>query len=288
MNIDLHCHSHFSDGKHSVEFLIERARHNNIDYLAITDHDCVDAYANSSANGDGLSLVCGVEISCTWESREIHVLGLCIDPEQTILQALLSNQLEQRRERMQAMELRLNKLGHQGLWHYLEALPCAAYTRSHVADFLVEQHICKSRQKAFKTHLGKSGRIYVPASWHTMTDAIQAITAAGGIAVLAHPGRYALTWRKLDALLADFAACGGDGMEVSYGNIQPDVKKRLETLAATHQLYCSAGSDFHDANATWTDIGRFPALSAEAKKNAIWTHPKWHSLNQHLTRNSLL
>ena len=105
---------------------------------------------------------------------------------------------------------------------------------------------------------------------------MNAILAAGGIAILAHPGRYPLSKRKLEALIDVFQAAGGDGMEVSYGNIDPDMRQRLGALAISKQLFCSAGSDFHDSDASWTDLGKYPPLDLETKKNAIWLHPRWH------------
>ncbi|MGY8785294.1 MAG: hypothetical protein ACKVIB_07835, partial [Pseudomonadales bacterium] len=82
---------------------------------------------------------------------------------------------------------------------------------------------------------------------------------------------------KLSSLLDDFKACGGEAIEGSYSNIDPTTKAYLSKLAEEKSLYLSVGSDFHDAAATWTDIGKFPALDQQAIKNAIWLHPKWHS-----------
>ncbi|MSR10443.1 MAG: PHP domain-containing protein [Gammaproteobacteria bacterium] len=276
MKIDLHCHSYLSDGKHSPEFLLQRARENEISHLAITDHDCVAGYEQLNRSISGIKLIPGVEISCDWEKLEVHVIGLCLDVAHAGLQDLLATQQQQRRLRMQEMDRKLQALGTEGLWQYLESLPCIAYTRSHAADFLVQQGVCKNRQQAFKSHLGKKGRIYAESGWCTLDTAVNAILAAGGIAILAHPGRYPLSKRKLEALIDVFQAAGGDGMEVSYGNIDPDMRQRLGALAISKQLFCSAGSDFHDSDASWTDLGKYPPLDLETKKNAIWLHPRWH------------
>ena len=276
MNLDLHCHSYYSDGKHSPEFLLQLARENQISHLAITDHDCCLAFELHRDGINDIKLIAGVEISCSWEGREIHIVGLCIDVTNPELCHLLSSQLQQRRLRMQEMDSHLQARGTGGLWQYLEDLPCIAYTRSHAADFLVLQNICKTRQKAFKSYLGRKGYIYAEPSWCTMDAAVQAIVAAGGIAVLAHPGRYPFTARKLETLIDAFVVSGGEALETSYSNIQPEVKKLLTELAISKKLYCSVGSDFHDASASWTTLGRFPQLDATAKKNAIWSHPKWH------------
>lgn len=280
MKVDLHCHSYFSDGKHAPEYLLQRAIENKVTQLAITDHDCTQALELIPDQTVGPVIVKGVEISCQWNSMEIHIVGLLIDPANNALRELLSSQQQLRKLRIQEIDEKLRALGAQGLLPYFEKLPCVSYTRSHVADFLVEQKICKNRQKAFKSHLGKRGKIYVGSNWCSLIKAVECIRAAEGIPVLAHPGRYPLSWRKLETLVDEFKDCGGEALEGSYSNIDPNKKKRLGELARAKNLYLSCGSDFHDAAAHWTDIGKFPALDQQAQKNAIWLHPKWHSLNQ--------
>lgn len=277
MKADLHCHSHYSDGKHSPAFLLQRAADNEISHLAITDHDCIQACVEVAGDGGDITIINGVEISCDWEGREIHVLGLAIALDSPPLLALLAKQQQRRRSRMQEIDRKLQALGTPGLWDYLESLPCLAYTRSHAADFLVERGLSKTRAKAFKTYLGKRGRIYAAPDWCSLVEAVEAIQAAQGVAIIAHPGRYPLSKRKLESLVDSFQSAGGDGLEISYANIDPHDSRYLFSLAATRNLYCSAGSDFHDAAASWTDLGKFPVLDAEAKKSAIWLHPRWHS-----------
>lgn len=287
MKVDLHCHSHFSDGKHAPEFLVQRAIENNVSQLAITDHDCTHALNLLGQQLAGPTIINGVEISCQWNSMEIHIVGLLIDPANDDLQELLSAQQQRRKLRIHAMDEKLRSLGIDGLLPYFENLPCVSYTRSHVADFLVEQKICKNRQKAFKSHLGKRGKIYIGSDWCSLAEAIACIQLAGGIPVLAHPGRYPLGWGKLETLIDEFKNYGGEAIEGSYSNIDPNKKKRLRDLALSKSLYLSSGSDFHDAKAHWTDIGKFPALDQQAQKNAIWLHPKWHSLNQQTVTDEL-
>ena len=277
MKADLHCHSYYSDGTQSPEFLITCARENQVTHLALTDHDCIDGIEELRMNAGDITIVDGVELSCIWNTTEIHVVGLLIDRSSDHIGKLLASQQTERKNRAHAIDARLKKLGIEGLMPYLKSLPCTAYTRSHIADFLVLEKICKNRQKAFKTHLGKRGRVYAAASCCSLAEGVAAIRDAGGIAVVAHPGRYSLTKTKLSALLDDFIALGGEAMEGTYSNIDPTTKAYLSKLAEEKSLFLSAGSDFHDAKATWTDIGRFPALDQQAIKNAIWVHPKWHS-----------
>lgn len=273
---DLHCHSHFSDGKHSPEQVLAKAVANKISHLAITDHDCVEACRHLPVPAP-LTLVPGVEISCQWDSKEIHLVGLCIDIDDAGLTALLARQQDVRRERLRRYDSNLQKLGIHGLQEWVGQQACIAITRTHIADFLVAGKHSKNHQKAFKQYLSRRGKAWVSADWCSIDEAVATLHAAGGIAVLAHPGRYPLGRSRLRQLLTDFCAAGGDGMETSYANIEPQVRTRLAELATEFNLYQSLGSDFHSEEAHWTDIGKFPALGEAAKKNAIWLHPRWHS-----------
>jgi predicted metal-dependent phosphoesterase TrpH len=275
MKIDLHCHSYYSDGTQSPEFLVQRAAENQLTHLAITDHDCIAGLDSLPADLMGVSMINGVEISCGWESIEVHIVGLFFNPDNIDLIHLLESQQAARRSRVELMHKKLVALDTTGLMDYLEALPAIAYTRSHVADFLVEQKVCKTKQKSFKTHLGKGGKVYVAPDWCDLQTGIAVIKAAGGLAVLAHPGRYPINKTTLATLTTAFTDCGGEALESRYPNIDPKMVEQLERLAEVNGLYLSAGSDFHTAAAHWTDVGKFPALETSNEKG-IWSHPKWY------------
>ena len=277
MKPDLHCHSYYSDGAHSPDFLCRRAIENGVTHLAITDHDCIEALVKPMDDCYEIQIITGVEISCEWETQEIHLVGLCIEHENSQLISLLKQQQRARYSRMQAMDELLVKNGINGLQDYLNRLPCKAFTRSHVADFLLSSGKVKNKQKAFKQFLGKRGKAYVPFQWQSMVRAIKTVQAANGIAVIAHPGRYPLSRLKLELLINQFKQMGGDAIEVSYGSVQPKMQKKLENLAEKHSLYVSGGSDFHNVEAHWTDIGKYPRVSSSSIKNAIWNHPRWDS-----------
>ncbi len=274
VKLDLHCHTYFSDGAESPQSVINRAIDNGVTHLAITDHDCQPDLAAISRL-DEIELIHGVEISCQWGKLEIHVVGLKVDHSSTTLSALLSKQQLARTERIQLISEKLEKHGCFGLLDYLEKLPCIAYTRSHVANFLVAQGVCKTRQKAFKQYLGKGAKAYVPGNWCDLAEAIDAIHAAGGISVLAHPGRYPLNKRGLTELVAEFSSTGGDAIEVRYPNIDVNMMRRLEAMGREINLLYSVGSDFHDPAAHWTDIGKFPPLRGDALEYCVTTHSSW-------------
>ena len=107
---------------------------------------------------------------------------------------------------------------------------------------------------------GKTG--YVPPAWPDLAAAVTAIVASGGHAVLAHPQRYKLSSGGLRALVAEFAACGGAALELSLPNLAEADAERLATLARSHGLAGSAGSDFHEPGLPWRPLGRFAKLPA--------------------------
>ena len=274
MNADLHCHSYFSDGKHTADFLIERALANNVTHLAITDHDCTNVHVDLEHYQE-LTIIKGVEISCAWQNHELHIVGLSINLQHAQLKNLLSSQQEKRRQRVREMDAKLVKVGIQGLQAYMLDLSAVAQTRSHVADFLVQRQFCKTRKSVFNQYLNKRGKAYVDAHWCTLDEGVEAITSGGGIAVLAHPGRYGINRTKLSYLVDAFKDAGGQAIECTYPSIAVEMQTNLVKLAVNNGLYLSCGSDFHDASATWTDVGKFPALPEKTNQHAVWHHPSW-------------
>ncbi|MBU13972.1 MAG: phosphatase [Gammaproteobacteria bacterium] len=279
MKIDFHCHSHFSDGHHSPQFLLQRAAKNQLTHLAITDHDCITDLSKLEIPA-GLILVPGIEISCNWNKHEIHLVGLQIEDSHPELNAFINGQQQARTERVSSISEKLEKLGISGLLEFMAAKPCLSWTRSHVAEFLVSEGHSKTFHKAFKKFLKPSGSVYVAAQWPALNEAISIIKQAGGIAVLAHPSRYNLTNTKLLSLINDFILAEGEAIEVSFGGIDPIRSRALCDIALQRNLFVSAGSDFHTTDRQWTDLGKFPAIESRAIKNAIWNHSRWHSIDQ--------
>ncbi|MES3007478.1 MAG: PHP domain-containing protein [Pseudomonadota bacterium] len=280
MLADLHSHTYFSDGSLSPEALIARARSNQVHTLAITDHDTTEAYEHlvGISSTDTLTLLQGVEISCLWDQREIHVVGLGIDRHEHTLQTLLAGQQALRRRRAQTMDMSLQKAGICGLMTYLDTLPCKAISRNHVAQFLIDRGIARSKDHAFKNFLGDKGKFGAQAQWCLIETAVHAITSAGGIAILAHPNRYSISNQKLRRLVEEFATAGGEGLEVSYSNLDPDRVAHMAALCMDNDLWASTGSDFHSPINHWMDLGKFRLLPTLCATKAVWMHPRWQSL----------
>ncbi len=247
---DLHSHTTHSDGHLTVEQLLNRAVEKNIDVFAITDHDTVAAITPAKAfietENLPLKLISGVEISTKWESFEIHIVGLNIDINNNALTSLLSAQQQKRDERAIEIGKRLAKNGFDGIYEQAKALAeNAQITRAHYARALIERGVAKNFPGVFKKYLGRSKTGYVPSNWCDMQTAISAIHAAGGVAVLAHPGRYQMSNKWLRKLLVQYKSDGGDAMEVAQPQQAPTERQFLGQLSQEYGLLCSQGSDFH-------------------------------------------
>ncbi|ASO28950.1 phosphatase [Vibrio anguillarum] len=260
MRIDLHSHTTSSDGRLSPQALIDRALSFDIEVLAITDHDTTDALtiAHDYINQQQLpiTLIDGIEISTVWQNKDIHIVGLNIDSNAQALQQLIEQQKAHRVQRAQLIAQRLQKVTREGVLEEVQAIAGdAPITRAHFAKWLVEQGFAKNMQQVFKKFLTRDNPGYVPPSWCSMTDAVEAIHAAGGQAVLAHPGRYDLTTKWLKRLITAFVEAGGDAMEVAQPQQAPQERRNLADYAIQYNLLASQGSDFHYPS-PWMELGR--------------------------------
>ncbi|OYV18079.1 MAG: trpH [Methylococcaceae bacterium NSP1-2] len=260
---DLHCHSTASDGALSPTALVQRAHQNGVTTLALTDHDTTMGLAEARACADTLDirLINGIELSASWQNKCLHIIGLGIDPNYAPL-ANATQQLQATRlERAAKIAEKLEKKRIMGAF---EAVKKAAgegmITRSHFADFLLSQFHVSTQQEAFDRYLGKGKPAYVNAVWAEMAVAIDWITEAGGVAVLAHPLRYNLTANWIKRLLAAFKDAGGQGIEVVTGRNNPDEIKLITGYANRFELAGSVGSDFHNPTNPWLELGRLAPL----------------------------
>ena len=261
--IDLHTHSHCSDGSLAPGELVERAAAAGVRMLALTDHDTLAglAQARSAAERVGIRLVPGVEISATWRHQSIHVLGLWIDPASSALGAALEAQAGRRRVRMRRMCAALSKLRLPGdeLLAAVEAHP-GIPTRSHLAAALLQQGHVRRIQDAFRKYLGRGRPAHVAADWPALEEVVGWVRAAGGEACLAHPARYQLSSGGRKRLAADFATAGGAALEVVSGGNGAQNAAACAALALAFGLRGSVGSDFHGPQLAWNPLGRLAKL----------------------------
>ena len=271
-NFDLHNHSIASDGLLTPTALIELAA-GRCDAIALTDHDTVaglDEAAVAASHHD-LRFIRGVEISVTWpeparypdmKSGTIHIVGLNIDPAHETLKSGLETIRTGRAVRAKRMDDDFRAVGIEGLLEEAYALAenKSMISRTHFARALTERGLVKSVGKAFERYLthGKTG--YVPHQWANLADAVGWIVAAGGVAVLAHPGRYKISADEMRLLLDEFRAAGGRGIEVVTGSHQPHHYREYATLAREYGLLASRGADFHGIGESPYQPGELPPL----------------------------
>lgn len=264
LNFDLHSHSNCSDGTLTPQALVARAAQRGVAMLALTDHDDTSglAAARSAAAAHGIRLIDGVEISVTWRGHTIHIVGLCIDPDYAALRAGLAATCGGRLERARKIAAALDEIGIAGS---LEGAREFADNprmigRTHFARYLLRQGVVKDIKTAFKRFLGAGQPGYVPQQWAELGDAVRWISGSGGVAVIAHPGRYPLDTAQMRALLAEFSACGGGAIEVVSNSHKPHQYAAFAAHARQFGLAASAGSDFHSPEENHHDLGGLPAL----------------------------
>lgn len=277
LDYDLHCHSNVSDGVLPPAELVARAAERGVKFLALTDHDDLDGLdeAARAASEHGMQLINGVEISVTWRSHTVHVVGLNIDPQDPALQAGLHSVREGRGARARLMADSLARCGIRGALEgaYRYAHNPEIIGRTHFARYLVEAGHAKDVRSVFKRFLVKGKPGYVAHEWASLADAIKWITGSGGVAVIAHPGRY-MAGRKpmgrttLRELLAEFVALGGQGIEVVCGSHTPPQYAEFARYAGEFNLYASCGSDFHSPEESYRDVGRLPDMPLDCRP--VW------------------
>ncbi|WP_085045199.1 RNase RNM [Cronobacter sakazakii] len=257
---DLHSHTTASDGLLTPEQLVHRAVEMGIHTLAITDHDTTAglpaAHEEIARAGLALRLIDGVEISTLWENHEIHIVGLGIDITHPEMVAFLDGQAQRRTRRAEMIAERLEKARIPGALEGAKRLADGGVvTRGHFARFLIEEGRATNMANVFKHYLARGKTGYVPPQWCTIEQAIDVIHHSGGQAVIAHPGRYQLSAKWLKRLLNQFAAAGGDAMEVAQCQQAPNERNQLASYAGQFGLLASQGSDFHQP-CPWIELGR--------------------------------
>lgn len=243
---------------------MQRAAQQGVHALALTDHDGVSGLAEAAAAGEtcGVRLVAGVEISVTWDGSTVHVVGLRVDPEHPVLRSGLASNRAGRQERARRIAESLARAGVNGAYEGAYALAAnkELLSRTHFARFLVESGVAKDLKTVFKKFLVKGKPGYVSHQWAALADAVTWVTAAGGIPVLAHPGRYVMGRERMRRLLAEFKAAGGQAIEVVSGSHDAEQVPVFARYAEEFQLLASSGSDFHAPGEGGRELGRLTPL----------------------------
>ncbi|MBY0548257.1 MAG: PHP domain-containing protein [Candidatus Obscuribacterales bacterium] len=248
MSVDLHLHTHYSDGTWTPQGLVDRAVALGLTCIAITDHDTVDGIEESvKAAGDRIRIVPGIEINTVWETgtgrrKDVHVLGYFIEPGAASINELIARQ---RRARVTQMEETISRLQANGIAITMEDVRAVAgegsVGRPHLAKALMKIGAVKTAHKAYSLLMKQSSPFYVPRRSVGPQEAIKAIRDAGGFSSLAHPGKD----KELPELFPVLLEAGLDGIEVYYRSHSSRLVKRYEKLAGEHGLLMTGGSDCH-------------------------------------------
>ena len=265
LNADLHSHSCISDGLLTPSALAERAHANGVDLFALTDHDELEGLAEARARAEalGMRFVDGVEISVTWgNDQTLHIVGLGVDPSYAVLDIGLARLRSGRDQRARRMAEELARVGIHGAYEGALRFVTnpALVGRSHFARYIVECGHAKDVKSVFDHWLAKDKPGYVSHEWTTLATALDWIHRAGGVAVLAHPGRYRITKGELRRLLGEFRDLGGEGIEVISGSHNDEEMMTMARHAREFGFMASRGSDFHGPDESRIDLGKLPSL----------------------------
>lgn len=284
--VDLHTHTTASDGVLSPRALVDRAVEQQVQMLAITDHDSTRGcrWLLNQPEALPLDLIVGAEFSCVWGRREIHLVGLNLDLGSVALEAA---ELRQHRARLRRAETIAERLAKKGMVGGLEgaieqaqgaqrradtnfvlAADELQLGRPHFADWMIEAGFVADRGEAFKKYLGAGKPGAVKSEWPHLTEVVKWIKDAGGVAVLAHPAHYKMTNMKLRALLTDFAGAGGAGLEVACPALVQGKLGYFGQLCQQYNLSASCASDFHGPYNKWLELGHLPGLPDGVKP--VW------------------
>jgi predicted metal-dependent phosphoesterase TrpH len=271
---DLHLHTVYSDGAYTPETLVAAAREQGLRALAVTDHDSVDGVAPTrlAARESGLEVIAGAEFgvpASDGDNEEIHLVGLFLNVESSALQEGLRCNREQRKQRVMEIIVKLNRIGVTVRTDEVLALAAPGnVTRMHLARALVQAGRARSVQAAFKRWLRPGTPAFVPRAGAPVAEVISLIHRAGGLAVMAHPGK-----TRRDGEIPALVEAGLDALEVYCPDHSASEELRYLQFAAQHGLLAGAGSDCHgDRNGriligrVRLDDDRLEALRARAER----------------------
>lgn len=243
--VDLHLHSSVSDGVLSPAGVVARAAELGLTVISLTDHDTVDGIApalEAAKKYPSLLVIPGIEINTDTSTGEVHVLGFYIDHTNPEFLTALKKLRDSRLIRAQKMIEKLSALGMPVEWEHVKELSGkGSVGRPHIARALLERGYIKTIKEAFSKYIGFGGPAYVPREKITPAEAIELITGAEGLAVLAHP----LGIPNLDKLLKKLVRAGLIGLEVYYKDYSSEDRESLARLADRYGLITTGGTDYH-------------------------------------------
>lgn len=256
--IDLHIHSTASDGSLTPTEVVNRANDLGLTAMALTDHDTVAGIdeALEAAKDLDMEVIPGIEVSCIYKEKEIHILGLYIDHKDPELLAFLKEASRKRYDRNMEMLAVFNKDGFEITEEdLLCGNPGTVITRAHFARALLKRGYVTSVDQAFKKYLNPDRPYYRSRELITPEEVLAALLGAGGFPVLAHPLQYKLGWTGTEELVSMLTDHGLRGLECFHSSNNQDESGKLRKLAKKYSLAPTGGSDFHGAAKPDIEIG---------------------------------
>lgn len=256
--IDLHTHSTASDGTDSPSQLVQRAIEKNLSAIAITDHDTVSGVeeALQTAKELPITVIPGIELSCSYQNKDLHILGYYIDYTNKSFLCQLEKLKNRRNYRNEQMR---KKLEEHGILLTMEQIQGHAkqsvITRAHFAKAMEEAKYIKSKDEAFSKYIGDGCPCFVPKLQFSPKEAIHLIQSAGGLAVLAHPLIYKFSYQELDTLICELKSYGLIGVEVYHSSHNISNSGNLRELIRQYDLLPTGGSDYHGTNKVNVELG---------------------------------
>lgn len=248
--IDLHTHSRVSDGTQTPAELMAAAVDAGLGTVAITDHDSTAGWAEAfaAAEGSGLTVVPGIELSTQLEYASVHILGYFVDPDDADLSSEMARIRDERYGRAESM---VSRIGRDYPLTWAEVLaqttPGTTVGRPHIADALVAKGIVPDRTAAFQTILNWRGGYYQPHKAPLPVTGVELIAGAGGVPVIAHPGARGPSTLFDDARIRDLVVAGLGGLELHHRDNAIDRLPRWQAWAYRYELIVTGSSDYHGA-----------------------------------------
>ena len=271
--IDLHVHSTASDGSFSPAEVAAAAEEKGLSAIALTDHDTTDGVDEALAAAENMEVevIPGIEISCVYEGKEIHILGLCLDHKYKELLDFLKTTRQKRDSRNTEMLRAFQDGGFPLTWDdLLDGVPGTVVTRAHFARALLKKGCVSSVDQAFKKYLSPGCPYYRKKEDVTPKQAMEILRTARAFPALAHPCQYKFGWEKTEELIVYLKSLGMLGLECFHSSNNQAESARLRALADRHGLCVTGGSDFHGAAKPDISIGtgrgnlRVPAFYLDA------------------------
>lgn len=248
MAVDLHLHTHHSDGNWSPSRVVIRAIELELDSIAITDHDTTAGIAEARQQADGrIEIVAGIELNTVYQDRsgmqsDVHILGYFIAPDHPAIKEVIKVQQEARLKLVADTIESLREHGYELSYEQvLESAGAGSIGRPHITQSIVKMGYAKNVSEAYGKFMQRNSPYYVPRNSISPDQAINAIKAAGGVSSIAHPGRP----KHIKDIILDLKDQGLDAIEAYHRRHNSETTRHYIRFAAESGMGITGGSDCH-------------------------------------------